>query len=106
MTKSIIGMANKPLLTDIQQLIYKSRQKVALAVNAELTMLYWKIGQRIKIEILKDSRAEYGQGIIENLSHNLMSEYGRSFEEKNLRRMIQFAETFLMRRLSPRCDEN
>uniref|UniRef100_UPI00321FAD0D PDDEXK nuclease domain-containing protein n=1 Tax=Legionella sp. TaxID=459 RepID=UPI00321FAD0D len=43
---------------------------------------------------LKDSRAEYGQGIIENLSHNLMSEYGRSFEEKNLRRMIQFAETF------------
>lgn len=66
------------LLTDIQHLIDKSRQKVALAVNAELTMLYWRIGHRINVEILKDSRAEYG----------------RSFEAKNLRRMIQFSETF------------
>ncbi|HAT9777369.1 TPA: DUF1016 family protein [Legionella pneumophila subsp. pneumophila] len=42
----------------------------------------------------KNNRAEYGQGIIENLSHNLMAEYGRSFEEKNLRRMIQFSEIY------------
>lgn len=95
MTKPITRtFDHKPLLEDIQQLIITSRQKVALAVNAELTMLYWKIGHRINVEILKDSRAEYGQGIIENLSKNLISEYGRSFEEKNLRRMIQFADTF------------
>src|SRR3990167_5409653 len=79
---------------DIQHLINKSRQKVALVVNAELTSLYWRIGNRINVEILKDSRAEYGQAIIENLSYHLMAEYGCSFEEKNLRRMIQFANTF------------
>ncbi|HAT9777364.1 TPA: DUF1016 family protein [Legionella pneumophila subsp. pneumophila] len=48
---------HQPLLADIQQLINKSRQKIALAVNAELTMLYWRIGHRINVEILKDTRA-------------------------------------------------
>lgn len=95
MIKKIANTFNhEPLLMDIQNLINSSRQKVALVVNAALTSLYWKIGHRVNREILKDTRAEYGQGIIENLSHNLMAEYGRSFEEKNLRRMIQFAETF------------
>ncbi len=83
-----------PLLTDIQHLINQARQEVASVVNAELTMLYWKVGYRINIEVLKDERAEYGQSIIEDLARSLTIEYGRSFEEKNLRRMIQFAELF------------
>ena len=83
-----------PLLTDIQHLINQARQKVASVVNAELTMLYWKVGYRINIEVLKNERAEYGQSIIEDLARSLTIEYGRSFEEKNLRRMIQFAELF------------
>ena len=82
------------LLTDIQHLINQARQKVASVVNAELTMLYWKVCYRINIEVLKDERAEYGQSIIEDLARSLTIEYGRSFEEKNLRRMIQFAELF------------
>ncbi|KTD12287.1 PDDEXK nuclease domain-containing protein [Legionella hackeliae] len=95
MTKKISKLLDhEPLLTDIQHLINQSRHKVALTINAELTMLYWKIGHRINVEILKDSRAEYGQFIIEGLSHSLSTEFGRSFEAKNLRRMIQFAETF------------
>lgn len=95
MTKKIIkSLPDESLLTDIQHLINQSRGKVALAVNAELTSLYWKIGHRINVEILRDGRAEYGQAIIEGISRNLTIEYGRSFETKNLRRMIQFAETF------------
>ena len=95
MNKPMVGNPDHiPLLTDIQHLINQSRQKVALAVNAELTMLYWKVGHRINVEILKDDRAEYGQSVIEDLARGLTIEYGRSFEEKNLRRMIQFAEMF------------
>ncbi|MDP3560406.1 MAG: DUF1016 N-terminal domain-containing protein [Legionellaceae bacterium] len=95
MNKHIVGKPEHiPLLTDIQHLINQSRQKVALAVNTELTMLYWKVGHRINVEILKDERAEYGQSVIESLARGLTIEYGRSFEEKNLRRMIQFAEMF------------
>lgn len=45
-------------------------------------------------EILKKEQAEYGQKIVATVSRQLTLTYGRSFNEKNLRRMIQFAEVF------------
>jgi predicted nuclease of restriction endonuclease-like (RecB) superfamily len=48
----------------------------------------------MNVEILKDDRAEYGQAIVGSLALSLSREYGRSFEEKNLRRMIQFSAAF------------
>jgi predicted nuclease of restriction endonuclease-like (RecB) superfamily len=86
MTKSLLG--------EIQTLIEYSRQQAAISVNYEMTMLYWHIGLRINQEVLKDKRAEYGRKIVVNLSKNLIKEYGGSFSEKNLRRMMQFAERF------------
>ncbi len=57
-------------------------------------MTYWRIGKRIKEEILKGKRADYGEEIVVSLARQLRLDYGRSFSEKNLRRMIQFAEVF------------
>ncbi|WP_230627492.1 DUF1016 N-terminal domain-containing protein [Methanosarcina barkeri] len=67
---------------------------MATTVSAGLTMLYWHIGKRIQEEILRGGRAEYGQEIVISLGRELTAEFGRGFEEKNLRRMIQFAEAF------------
>jgi predicted nuclease of restriction endonuclease-like (RecB) superfamily len=67
---------------------------VAQAVNAGLTALYWQIGTRIHRDILKERRAEYGVAIVATLSRQLVPEFGRGFDEKNLRRMVQFAEVF------------
>lgn len=80
--------------TDINQLIEQSRQNVAVAVNAELTLLYWNIGTRIKEDILKNNRAEYGKQIIESLSLQLTEEYGAGWSEKQLRHCLRFAEIF------------
>jgi predicted nuclease of restriction endonuclease-like (RecB) superfamily len=96
------------LLSDIRILIEEARSAVAIAVNSGLTMLYWRVGKRINQTILKGDRAEYGKQIIATLSQELTSEYGKGFGEKNLRRMVQFAEMFaderivasLMRQLS------
>ncbi|PKQ27860.1 MAG: hypothetical protein CVT63_05745 [Candidatus Anoxymicrobium japonicum] len=44
--------------------------------------------------MLKGKRADYGKQIFATLSQELTREYGGSFAEKNLRRMIQFAEVF------------
>lgn len=82
------------LLEDIRHMIEETRSAVATAVNAGLTMLYWNIGKRIHEEILKGQRAEYGQEIVVSLGQELVVEYGNGFSEKNLRRMIQFAEVF------------
>lgn len=83
-----------PLLAEIRNLIAEARQAVATAVNAGLTMLYWRIGKRIHEEVLKGERAAYGEKIVNALSAQLVAEYGSSFKEKSLHRMVQFAEVF------------
>ncbi len=65
-----------------------------MAVNIELTALYWRIGKRIRTEVLRTERAAYGEKIVATLSRQLVAEFGRGYAEKNLRRMIQFAEAF------------
>jgi predicted nuclease of restriction endonuclease-like (RecB) superfamily len=82
------------LVSDIKSLIEQSKQQIAVAVNATITMLYWNIGKRINENILKDQRAEYGKQIIVSLAKQLNLEYGETFSEKNLRRMMQFSEVF------------
>ena len=82
------------LLADLRQLIEQSRQAAAAAVNASLTLMYWHTGQRIGTEVLAGQRAGYGEGIVVTLSRQLVADYGRGFDEKNLRRMVQFAELF------------
>ncbi len=90
------ALSPKPgaLTADIRRLIEAARQQVAQAVNAGLTMLYWQIGTRIRQDILKEKRAEYGAEIVATLGRQLEGEFGRGFGEKNLRRMVQFAEAF------------
>jgi predicted nuclease of restriction endonuclease-like (RecB) superfamily len=75
-------------------MIDQTRQSIATAVNAGMTMLYWQIGNRVRKEILQETRAEYGQSIVRAISLQLTSEYGKGFSEKSFRRMIQFAELF------------
>ncbi len=82
------------LLSDIRQLIVEARQQAAQFVNATLTLTFWQIGDRIRREILQQQRAAYGRQIVSTLSRQLVPEFGRSFAEKNLRRMVQFAEFY------------
>jgi predicted nuclease of restriction endonuclease-like (RecB) superfamily len=83
-----------PLFISIKQLIEQSKQQVATSVNAAMSMLYWQIGKRVSDNVLKDKRANYGKQIVATLSRQLEMEYGASFAEKNLRRMMQFASIF------------
>ena len=88
------GAKNK-LFISIQELIEHSKQQVAVSVNATMSLLYWRIGKRINIEIESQNRSEkYGKQIVATLWRQLEAEYGASFSEKNLRRMMQFADTF------------
>ena len=82
------------LLADLRTLIDTARQRVAGAANAALTMLYWRVGQRISAEVLRGQRAGYGEEIVSTLSTQLVCEYGASFGLRSLRRMVQFAEAF------------
>jgi hypothetical protein len=52
-----LSLVPKNLLGDIRSLIEETRSAVATTVNAGLTALYWRIGKRIKEEILEGKRA-------------------------------------------------
>ncbi|MCP4105800.1 MAG: DUF1016 domain-containing protein [Desulfobacteraceae bacterium] len=82
------------IFQELSELIEQSRHHLVSAVNNTLTMLFWHIGDKINTHILKHKRAEYGKQIVCELSRQLTVIYGNSFEEKNLRRMMQFAEQF------------
>ena len=96
------------VLGDVRKMIEEARAGVAAAVNARLTMLFWRIGGRISQEVLGRERAQYGAEIVSAMARQLTAEYGRGFSEKSLRHMIRFAEVFpderivsaLMRQLS------
>ncbi len=87
-------LTSKALLQDLLEMIASARQDVARSVNSALVMLYWKVGQRIHKEILKEKRADYGEKIVPTLSAQLVAEFGSGFDKRNLFNMIRFAEVF------------
>ena len=91
---STLPTTNTVLVAELRLLIEGARQRAAVAVNAELTLLYWRIGDRIHREILGSQRADYGEEIVTTLSRELTADFGRGFSVKSLRHMIRFADAF------------
>jgi predicted nuclease of restriction endonuclease-like (RecB) superfamily len=82
------------LYQELSQLIEQSKTQLVSYVNSTLTTLFWQVGKRINEHILQNKRAAYGKEIVATLSSQLEKEFGRSFTERNLRRMMQFADEF------------
>ncbi len=85
---------NDTLFDDISSLIIESRSLVAYTVNSALTILNWRIGNRIKEDILKSKRAQYGEEIISTLSKQLTQVYGKGWSKQQLWNCLYTVETF------------
>lgn len=85
---------HQQLMTDLKELVAQTRSQVAVQVNSAMVVLYWKVGQRINEDILGNKRAKYGKEVISQISQQLTFEFGNSFSEKNIRKMMQFASVF------------
>lgn len=86
--------AQSDLFATVSGLIEEARRTLARQANSTTVFLFWRIGQQVNSEILHHQRAEYGQKIVTALATQLVAGYGRSFEARNLRRIMQFAEQF------------
>ncbi len=82
------------ILKDLRRLIHTARQRIATAVNATQTLLYWRVGKRLLKDKLSDGRAAYGKKILVTLSQELVEEFGEGFSYSALTRMARFAEMF------------
>ena len=89
-----ITIQTDSLLAEIRALIEDTRRHVAQTANSALTLLHWRLGERISREVLQGQRASYGEEILPTLSAKLVPEYGKGFSARNLARMIRFAEAF------------
>jgi len=92
---SSTDLHTQSLIHDLRQIIEQARGNVAATANYALTTMYWHIGERINREVLGNQRAEYGKQIVAQIAQQLQDEYGtKGFEERTIRRMMQFAQTF------------
>lgn len=86
------------LFQSIKEIINQSREKVFRIANSTLLLTYWQIGQLIIEDEQKGKeRAEYGKYTLKNLSKKLTLEFGKGFDESNLRNMRSFYNIFPIR---------
>jgi len=96
-----------PRHDELRSMIAQSRTRLAAMVNSELTRLYWSVGERLRREVLGGERAAYEARIVARQGETLAAEFGRGFEARNPRRMIQFVERgSLILRLCRHCRPN
>lgn len=89
------GMSNlcnySMLLGDLKEIVRKARHNSYVAVNTEMLRAYFDIGRKIVEEEQKgETRAGYGEKLLEKVSNELFNEFGRGFDASNLRRMRRF----------------
>ena len=82
------------ILNDLRSMILDAKRATAVMVNANITILYWRIGQRVLDGLPQQDRADYGAKIVASIAMELEREFGASFSEKNLRHMLKFVEIF------------
>lgn len=90
----MINRTENILFKDLAQIIEQGKQKAVTQVNSLLTLTYWHVGKKINDHILNNERAEYGKQIVFDIAQQLELRFGKQFTEKNLRRMMRFAEVF------------
>jgi len=78
----------------ISDMIATAKKGVFQAVNSGHVILNWNIGKKLRTEILKNEKAEYGKFVITSLSKNLSQKYGNGYSRAALFRMIQLYDDF------------
>ena len=91
-------LSQNGLFNSIKEIIVQSRLRVFRAANSELLQSYWQIGKLIiEDEQNGNLRADYGKGVLKKLSEQLTLEFGKGFDESNLRNIRGFYKSFPIR---------
>lgn len=86
------------LYVNVKSILASARQRAYTAINFVMVESYWQIGQQIvEHEQQGEARATYGAGVLKELSERLTKEFGKGFDESNLRYMRLFYRSFPIR---------
>ena len=83
------------LFAEIREVLVTARRTAYKAVNFAMVTAYWNVGRLIVEDEQKGhTRAEYGKAVLADLSTRLTDEFGKGFDERELRRIRQFYLVF------------
>jgi predicted nuclease of restriction endonuclease-like (RecB) superfamily len=80
-------------LIELKTQIHEAQQRAAQAVNLELVVLYWKIGNAI---LIRQNQQGWGAKVVDRLAHDLRSSFPdmQGFSVRNLKYIRAFAEAW------------
>ena len=94
-TNNELAKGQEALLSVIRDTLEQAKAQVTRQVNNTLLAAYWQVGRHIvEYEQKGNARADYGTGMLKNLSEKLVAEFGNSFNLTNLQLMRLFYARF------------
>ena len=88
----------KDIFISIREVILQARNNTFNFINSQMVFAYWQIGKIIIDEEQNgQKRAEYGKFLLKELAQILSNEFGKGFDERELRRIRQFYTCFPIR---------
>lgn len=78
----------------IKAILQEARNKVYQTANFAMVEAYWNIGRKIIDEQDGKEKADYGTGLLKELSRQMTRDFGKGFTVTNLKYMRQFYLTF------------
>jgi len=85
---------NQNFYNEIRNILLSARNKVYQTANFAMVEAYWNIGKSIIDEQGGNEKAEYGTGLLKELSRQMTNDFGKGFTVTNLKYMRQFYLTF------------
>ena len=84
--------SSEEIYTTIRSSVITAQNRVYSAVNYAMVTAYWEIGEQIFKACGESDRAEYGKNLLKYLSNRLTTEFGKGFDERNLRKMLMYGK--------------
>ena len=89
--KKVVAHSFESFYGKVKKILETARNSAYRAVNFAMVQAYWEIGRIIVEEEQKGvSRAQYGSSLLLSLSDRLTTDYGKGFDESNLRNIRKF----------------
>ena len=85
---------DQEIYTAVRGYVVAAQNQIYSSVNTAMVNAYWNIGKQIYEVCGENDRAAYGKQLLQYLPQKLTEEFGKGFDERNLRNMRQFYLTF------------
>ena len=93
-TPSELQQISTRISEGVGSIIEQSKRTIAVYLNSEVSMTYWKIGKYIAGELDAVGEEKYGSKIVSTVSRQLIERFGKGYQRANLFRMLKVAREF------------